>query len=196
MPQQQAITDLEQLLDRIDDSVQGDERVSLEAMVSSVGRRSFGPLLLLAGLVTLSPIGDIPGVPTMVALLVLSLSLQLVFRRKHIWLPGWLLRRSISRTRLCKALKWLRRPARFIDRFLRPRITFLTHDTGAYVVAVVSAAIACAMPLMEVVPFTATAAGAALTAFGLALIAHDGALAVFAFVFTAATVALITYGLI
>lgn len=34
---------------------------------NAVGRRSFGPTLLLAGLVTLAPIvGDIPGVPVLI----------------------------------------------------------------------------------------------------------------------------------
>lgn len=40
---------------------------------------------------------------------------------------------------------------------------------------------------MEVVPCSANLAGAALTAFGLALIAHDGLLALIAFAFTAGT---------
>jgi hypothetical protein len=50
----------------------------------------------------------------------------------------------------------------------------LTRDAGTYVIAIACLAIAAAMPPMEVVPFSANGAGAALTAFGLALIAHDG----------------------
>jgi hypothetical protein len=46
---------------------------------------------------------------------------------------------------------------------------------------------------MEFVPFSANIAGAALTAFGLALIAHDGLLALLAFVLTAMIVALGVY---
>ncbi len=76
-----------------------DERVSVDAMLGAVGRRSFGPLILLAGLVTLSPVGDIPGVPTMVAVLGLLLSTQLLWGRSSFWLPGWLIRRSISHVR-------------------------------------------------------------------------------------------------
>lgn len=53
--------------------------------------------------------------------------------------------------------------------------------------------IAVAMPPMELVPFTATGAGAALTAFGLSLIAHDGLVALLAFAFTATTLALVMY---
>jgi hypothetical protein len=51
------------------------------------------------------------------------------------------------------------------------------------------------MPAMELVPFSANGAGAALTAFGLSLIAHDGLLALLAFVFTAMTFGLVLYNL-
>ncbi len=46
---------------------------------------------------------------------------------------------------------------------------------------------------MEVVPFSANAAGLVISAFGIALIASDGLLALFAFVLTAATVAVVVY---
>ena len=47
------------------------------------------------------------------------------------------------------------------------------------------------MPFMEVVPFSANLAGAALAAFGLALVARDGLLALIAFLITAATAGLL-----
>lgn len=188
---------LEQLLDRVEKSAQEGDRVSLGAVVEAVGSRSFGPLLLVAGLIALSPvIGDIPGMPTIVAILVALTAGQLLFGRRHFWLPRWLLRRSLRRDTLCKVLKWLQRPARFIDRLLRPRLTLFTQGAGVYVIALVCIVIAATMPAMEVVPFTANAAGAALTAFGLSLIAHDGLLALLAFAFTAATFGLVIYGLL
>ena len=52
------------------------------------------------------------------------------------------------------------------------------------------------MPVMEVIPFSANAAGAALTAFGLSLIARDGLLALIAFTFTAITIGLVAYNLL
>lgn len=188
---------LEELLDRIGDAVRDRDEISLGMILDEVGRRSFGPLLLLAGLITLAPvIGDIPGVPTIMALLVLLIALQVLFRQEHVWLPGWLLRRSVERGKLQKSLEWLRRPARFIDRFLRPRFTALTHDGGAYLIAIVCALVAVAMPVMEVVPFSANGAGAVLTAFGLSLIARDGLMALLAFGFMAATIGLVVYYLL
>jgi hypothetical protein len=197
MRRRRAVSNLEELLDRINEAARGHERVSIDGILQLVGRRSFGPLLLFAGLIALSPIiGDTPGVPTMVGLFVLIITVQLLFGREYLWLPQWLLKRSIARDNLCKALGWLRKPARVVDRLVRPRLTALTHTIGMYVIAAVSFVIAAAMPVMEIIPLVANGAGAALTAFGLALVAHDGLLAIAAFLFTGATFGFVIHGLL
>jgi hypothetical protein len=197
MERRRKVTNLEQLLDRITEAARGRDRVSLGGILEVVGRRSFGPLLLFGGLVALSPvIGDTPGVPTTVGMFVLLITGQLLLGREYVWLPRWLLKRSVAQDTLCKALGWLRKPARYVDRLLRPRLTALTHTVGMYVIASVCVVIAAAMPVMEVVPFVANGAGAALTAFGLALVAHDGLLAIFAFAFTALTLGFAIQGIL
>lgn len=187
---------LEQVLDRIATAAPNQNRVSLQEIVTTLGPRAFGPWLVLAGLVTLSPVGDIPGTPTLMALLVLLISGQLLFHRDYFWLPSWLLKRSVSRHKLETGIKWTRRPAQVVDRILQSRITMLTQRAGAYLMAATCIIIALAMPPMEFVPFSATGAGIALVAFGLALIANDGLLALLAFGFTAATIAAVTYNLL
>ena len=188
---------LEELLDRIAEAARGTEQVSLARVLNEVGRRSFGPVLLLAGLVTLAPLlGDIPGVPTTMAVLVLLVAVQVLFRHEHIWLPRWMLERSLDKAKVEKALEWSRKPACFVDRFLRPRLPVFARDAGAYAVALVCALIAVVMPLTEVVPFSANLAGAVLTIFGLSLIARDGLLALIAFILTATTAGLAAWYLL
>jgi hypothetical protein len=182
-----SVTTIEQLLDRLDTAA-ASERVTVGSMMKAVGRSSFGGILLLGGLVTLSPLDIIPGIPTLIAIGVFLVSVQLLAGRRHFWLPAWLLRQSLTRQRFRRALAWLRRPARFVDRFVRPRLTLLAGDAAVKVIAVGCIVVAFAMPVMEVVPFSANIAGAALTAFGLAVIAHDGLLALVAFASTIAGV--------
>ena len=184
------ITTLQQLVDRLDKAATG-ERINVECMMEAVGRSSFGALLLLGGMVTLSPLDIVPGIPTLIALAVLIICAQLLAGRRHFWLPKWVLRRSISCQRFRRALAWLKRPARFGDRLVRPRLTALATDAAVKVIAVGCIVVALAMPVMEVVPFSANLAGIALTAFGLAVIAHDGLLALVAFAATAAGVIVI-----
>lgn len=189
---------LEQMLDRFKQAehVERADQVSLGDVLREVGRRSFAPLLLVPGIITLLPVvGDIPGVPTLMALVILLVAVQLLFRAQHFWIPGFLLNRSVSKEKLDKAISWSRRPARFLDRFLKPRLTFLTHGMGIVAVALACIVIALAMPPMEVVPFTANGAGLALTLFGLSLMSHDGLLAALAFVMTFATLLFVYLGL-
>ncbi|MFN2359696.1 MAG: exopolysaccharide biosynthesis protein [Marinobacter sp.] len=181
-------TSLQQLLDQIRESAAGPGTVSVNAILNGVGERSFGPLILLAGLITIAPlIGDIPGVPTVLGLVVLLTLGQLLFRRHSIWLPSWISARSVPQDKLLKGLDWLQKPAQFLDRWTGPRLVFLVDGPGLYVMAIICMAVAMAMPLMEVVPFSANGGGAALTAFGLAIVARDGLLAVLATSFTLVT---------
>lgn len=184
------VSTLQQLVDRLDEAATT-ERVDVECMMQAVGRSSFGALLLLGGLVTLSPLDVIPGIPTLIALAVLIVCVQLLAGRRYFWLPSWLLRRSIAREKFRRALTWLRKPARFGDRLVRPRLTALTSDAAIKMIAVGCIVVALAMPVMEVVPFSANLAGIALSAFGLAVIAHDGLLALVAFTATAVGVVVI-----
>lgn len=169
-----------------------DGRVTLDAVLDVVGRRSFGPFLLVCGLITLAPIiGDIPGVPTLIGIGVIIVAIQLFFRRDHFWLPQWLLQRSISTEALDNVLGYMQKPARFIDSLIKPRLTVFTKGPAVYLIAIACMIIAASTPPMELIPFSANLAGAALTAFGLALIAHDGLLALIALAITSSTIWLV-----
>jgi len=186
------IKSLQQLLDTLRGIDHDRSPVELREILHKTGRRSFGPILLIAGLITLAPlIGDIPGVPTMMAILVIMTSGQLLAGRRRIWLPEFLLRRSLSRQDLERTLDWMERPASVIDRFFHPRLMLLTGSSGGFLIGIAALVIALLMPVLEFIPFSATLAGSALTAFGLSLISRDGYLALFSLSATATVVALL-----
>lgn len=188
---------LQALLEQIETAARETGSVSLEEIMDAVGRRSFGPILVVAGLVILAPlVGDIPGVPTLMAVFVLLIAVQVLMGRRQPWLPGWLRHRSVASNKLLKAIGWLQKPARVVDRLLRPRLQQFTHQAGMYATAVLCIGIAAALPPMELVPFSANAAGLALTALGLALIANDGLLAVVAFLISGGAIALVLFYLL
>ena len=193
MNKQQNLLNVKQMLDLIGTAAQSKDTVSLGAIMEVLGNRSFGPLLLLAGLITLAPlIGDIPGVPTIIGLFVFLMGVQLLLGFRHFWLPEWLLHRSVDKAKLHKALEWLKTPAGYIDRLLKPRLTLFVNGVSAYIIALLCIIIAMSMPALELIPFSANAAGAAFTIFGLSLIAKDGLLSLIAFILTALTVWLVT----
>lgn len=181
-------TTMQQLLERVRASSEGLEQVPVADILEAVGERSFGPVVLLAGLITIAPlIGDIPGVPTLLGMVVVLTLGQLLFRRHSIWLPSWISGRTVPRGKLEKIVDWLRKPARLLDRVTRPRLTFLVHGPGLYVMALICIAVALAMPAMEMVPFSANGGGAALMAFGLAIVVRDGLVALIATAITGLT---------
>lgn len=188
---------LEQLLDRFCRAqTGGGGEVTIESIVHEVGDRSFGPLLLFAGVIMASPLSGIPGMPTSMGVVVMLVTAQLLLRRNHFWLPRWLLQRSVRRSNLERAVKLLRVPARAIDRLLRPRLATLVSGRSVYVIGVACLVIALGVPTMEVVPFSATAAGVALSSFGLSLIARDGLLALVAFAVTFGTFGFVVYSIL
>jgi hypothetical protein len=188
------ISGLTELLDAIEAGVEKEQDISVDQILDEIGHRSFGPLLLAAGLILIVPgLGDIPGVTISVGLAVLMVSGQILLGRKYIWLPRWLRTRTVSDKKLCKAVGWLRKPARNIDRLLKARLTWLTTGKGVLAIAAISVVVALTTPLMEFIVFSAVLAGAVLTAFGLALVGHDGRLALLAYLVTAFIVGLAVY---
>lgn len=188
---------LNAVLDLIVETAKGQKEVEFEDIVKATGRRSFGPLLVLCGVILIAPlVGDIPGVTIAVGLVVLLISVQLLAGRTHFWFPGWIRRRSASAETVRKAVKAIRRPARAVDRLLRHRLELFVHGGGMRAIAAVTTALALVTPGMELVPFSASAFGAILAALGLALIAQDGLIALIGFVIAVATLGLLVNGLL
>jgi hypothetical protein len=189
--------DLNELLDVIEGVADKESDVSFRQLYDAVGHRSFGPLLLICGLIVVMPVvGDIPGVPTVMGAIVVLIAGQLLAKRKQFWLPRRMLDASLAAPKVCKGVRWLRKPAGAVDKVVRPRLTQFVTKPWTYVLAAIALAIGLAQPFMELVPFSANGAGAALTAFGLALIARDGLLALVAMALAVATGGIVAYALI
>lgn len=183
---------LEHLLERLEDAGKPRKRrITVGEILEVVGPCSFAPLLILVGLLIVSPLSGIPLFPTVAGAIVLMTTLQLLFGRRKVWLPEPILKMSVPKSRFRAALHWLQRPARAIDRHTEPRMTRWVHGTSVYVVAIVCMILAGLMPLMEFVPFSASLAGVMLTTFGVALVARDGLLCILGFGMTAAVLFLI-----
>lgn len=173
------------VLDRLELAQKDGEVVRIEALLEAMGRRSFGPMLLVPGLLVLSPISGIPGVPTLSGAIVFLIAIQLLIGRKYFWLPGWILNRGISYKLFKRSLAVMRPIARVVDKVLRQRLVWIAESAGVHVVAAACVLVAVTMPPLELLPFAATAAGVAITAFGLALIGRDGVLGIIALLFCA-----------
>jgi hypothetical protein len=172
-----------ELLDLTARAADGQDRVSVKRILEILGRCSFGSVVLIAGLITVSPVIGIPGLPTVIGLLLVLIALQLLLKRDHPWLPGWILRRSIRKNRFCWAIRWLQPVARFLDRFTKRRLILFTSDTSQYPIGIACILLGGAMPFLEIIPFSSNAIGIPLSALGLSLVARDGLFALLAFLY-------------
>ncbi|WP_297792614.1 exopolysaccharide biosynthesis protein [uncultured Marinobacter sp.] len=180
MDDQSDPANIAQLLDRLEAVAANRSHVSIGEMMDAIGRRTFGPVVLLVGLILVTPLSGVPGIPTLMGLLTLLTLGQVLLGRKRFWLPAWLVKRKVSQRKLLQGLKLLRPGAGKIDRLIRPRLALLVKGPGLYVMALGCMVIAVVMPATEVVPFSSSIAGVALVLFGLTMISKDGLLALFA----------------
>lgn len=101
----------------------------------------------------------------------------------------------MRRANLERALRWLRPPARLVDRVVGPRLGAVFAAGGVPTIAVVCLLVGAAMPVLEFIPFSATVAGLLLTLLSLALVARDGLLALATLASTATAVGLLAFNL-
>lgn len=166
-------THLSGVLARLEGAFQG-EYLSLGEVIRIMGERAFGPLLFLPALVILLPTGAVPGVPSLCALIITLVALQMLAGRRYPRLPGWLERRTIARTtfdRVCRtggpALRWL-------DRWFHPRLEVMVSKVGRHVIAATVIVLAMAMVPMEFIPFAALGPASVIAVLGMGLCARDG----------------------
>lgn len=178
------------ILDRLEDAADGDDDVPVRDVTDAFGHRSFGPFLIVPALLELSPLGAVPGVPTVLAAVVILFAAQILLGRRNFWIPGILADRRISADRLRKAADKLRPVGERLDRWFHGRLDWLTRGPAVRIAAAVCILLALTVPPLELLPFASSGPMAAIAAFGLALLVRDGLLMIAAGVLTVATFAI------
>lgn len=183
---------LESLLDMLDE-VAGGEETDLRTVIMAFNDRAFGPVLILCGLFLLTPLGIIPGVPTALAVIIISFAGQLLFGRDHPWMPDFIGKvkikdKTIKNTKQ-KAGPWLAR----IDGLIKPRMKWASGDIARTLAALISVVLAVTMVPLNFVPFGVVIPGFVVCIFGLGITARDGLIMLFGFTLSAGAAGLITY---
>ena len=161
------------LFDRLVEETEG-ETVTVGDLLSVVGPRSYGPIIVLLGFIAISPLTIIPGATWVVALLTLVITGQIVLGMQSPWIPKKLLQFSFKREHLIAGTKGARGWAEVVDRILQPRLTFLTRKPFLQLVALMCVFAALITFPLGVVPFGPVLPGLTVLVFGLGLMARDG----------------------
>lgn len=176
---------LKSLLDGAVQAADGD-KLKLGDILDAFGTRSFGPVIAVLAMISISPIGAIPFLPMLFAALILLIAVQLPFGRKRPWIPEIMRdigfkREKVERFRRTSA-KWLDR----IDRLFKPRWSWAAGQAAQYLAAIAVAllAIIMAAPPLEAIPYATSIPASAILMFGLGLTARDGLWMLVGFIMT------------
>lgn len=156
------------------DVAQENDNICVRDVIAEFGDRSFAPFMLILSLIGLLPTGGIPGVPTVIAITIILVAGQLVFARKHIWLPDLIAKRSVPAEKLRGANDTLDRIGAKLDEIAKGRLKFLVRGVAPRIVGGIIALLCCLVPALELVPFAAAAPFAAIALLSLSLIVRDG----------------------
>ena len=164
------------VLGELDELAANHDEVRVAYVLDDFGARSFGPFIMIPAVLEITPVGGIPGVPTVLALFIALIAVQLLIGRDHVWMPQFVQRRAVGSKKLHKAVGKLKGMANFLDRHSKGRLEGLTKGTAIKLVAAVIIALCCTVPPLEFLPFASTIPMLAIAVLGLALTVRDGAL--------------------
>jgi len=148
--------------------------LSIGEIVEAFEGRGYGPLLMAAGLIIMLPPGWIPGVPSIMALVVLLIAIQMLIGLKAPWLPSFLANRSVEKQQFIDGFACIKPYTQRIDQVLHPRMTYLFNGLSQRGVATACIVMACSIPPLELIPLAALIPAFAITLLGLSLSVRDG----------------------
>ena len=150
-----------------------EERISFRDILAVLSDRSFAILVVLLGLPNCLPMP--PPVPTVSALLLVMIAVQMAVGRPEPWFPGVILRGSVARSDVLRAVKRALPVVSVLERWSRPRLGIFNKRTGSILGSLLLITMAIGMllaaPLVGQVPY-----GLAVCLFGLGQIERDGVL--------------------
>lgn len=180
-------TSVEALLKKAFHSGRGD-KTSIRDMVEAMGYASLLPTLMVVALAVVSPLSGIPIFSSICGILIALTSVELLIRRKYLWLPDFLMRRQISSKKLANAYRWAEKPARWLDRVSHPRLQFLVRRPLVWIAQIACLLAGAVMPFLELVPFTSSILGFAVFLMGFGMLVRDGLFALLGLLVIAALV--------
>lgn len=161
------------LLDRLAEETEG-ENVSVRDLLTIVGPRAYGPIIVILGFAAISPLTIIPGATWVIAAVTLIFTSQIVAGFNRPWIPNKFLEFSFKRDHLLAGAKGIRGWAEVFDRMLSPRLPFLTRKPFIRLIALMCVAAALVTFPLGFIPFGPLLPGLTILIFGIGLMARDG----------------------
>lgn len=164
------------LLDHFVDSTEGQDQVKIVDLLESLDSRSHGPMLLLPAIISISPIGMIPGMSMVTGSLIILIAAQMMFFSSRPWIPDRLENFEFGRDKLTGGVKKLGPWVNTFEKVVHRRLVFLASGLAIYPIAIVCLVLATSFYPLAFVPFGVFIPGFAVTMIAVGLTARDGLL--------------------
>ena len=140
-------------------------------------KRGFGPMLAVPAFICSTPIGAIPGIPTVTGITIFLISMQVLLFREHPWLPAPIRELRISRAPLSSGIEKAKPYVVRIDKFLMPRWLFMRQVVFRSLIAFFCAICGLMMIPLELVPFLGLIPAFSVLIMAIGMATDDGAVA-------------------
>ena len=161
---------LSEVLIQLSESTQGP--VSVATILEALGDRSFAAMLIVFGAMNLLPLP--PGTSVILGIPLVIVSAQMLFSRRTVWLPRFILNKMLARKHFDYAIAKLVPGLTRLERFIRPRYWPIprnqTDRVLGLMIFVLAVAVTVPIPLGNWLP------AFACTLLALALSERDGVL--------------------
>jgi hypothetical protein len=179
MPRPDSATNLTAVVSRIEKHIANDghgpeDAILLGDILDIIGRQAYGPLLLIIGIMSVSPLAMLPGSTWAFAVLTLLVATQMALHKKRPWLPESALKFSFPEDRVAGALQKVKPWTKAVDKVVKPRLEFLAHEPWLLVVALLAITAAIITFPLSLIPFAPLIPGIAVILVGLGVTARDG----------------------
>lgn len=164
------------IVEDLSDLAEDTQTVPMGRIVDAFGARGFGPLVFLPAMVELTPLGGIPGLPSLLALFISLIAVQILMGRSGFWVPDAIRHRDLDERTVRRIVHHVKPVARRMDRWFGRRLRPFAVGVARQLAAVVVITLCLTVPVLELIPFASSAPMLAIGVIGLALTAEDGLL--------------------
>jgi len=136
-------------------------------------------MLALPSFIACTPIGAIPGIPSLAGGTILLIALQILLGRRHPWLPQRVKQLNCDADQLRYIVEKVKPYAVRVDRFLVPRCFFMRQPVFRSFIALCCAGCGLVMIPLELIPFMGLIPAFAVLIMAIGMATDDGAVALF-----------------
>lgn len=172
-PEENPETVVTDMLDMAETHARAPE-LTLRDLLADYGRQSFYPVLLLLGLMLVSPLSGIPLFSSAIGIGIFLTAAQGALGRDALWLPEFLLCRPMNGGRVVRMVEFLKSAGRWLDSISTERLSFMTSPPAARLLMTVCATVGLLFPFMEFVPFSSSILGGSVALIALSVLTRDG----------------------